>query len=510
MKTNRSENAVRNIFFGFLLRAYQIVVPFIMRTMVIYFLGMEYVGLNTLFSSVLQALNLTELGIDSVMAFCMYRPIVEEDGEAICATMKLLRSNYRRIGAVIGVLGLCMVPFVPRMIEGSVPPELNIYVLYLLYLASTVLSYWMFSYKTCLLNAHQREDVYSRIALLVSTAQYILQCVVLLVFRSYFWYLVLSLANQLAANVLAAREVSRRYPDYKARGELPAKTVAEINERIRDLFTMRIGAVMINAVDSMTISAVLGLTVLAVFQNYYFILVSIIGFVMVFFTACTAGIGNSLIVETKEKNFADLKKFTFLICWIAGFCVCCLLCLYQPFMTLWVGEKYLLSMGTVVCLCVYYFAYEVGQLLNTFKDAAGIWHSDRFRPWLTALANLGMNLIFVRLWGVLGIVLATALATAFVSVVWMLRVLFRQLFAPEQLMGYLMTVLSYGLTILAVCAVTWWVCEQFTFGAFLTLIVRGVICVILPNALFLLCWFRRTEFRQCLQMATNIAARKRK
>lgn len=97
----------------------------------------------------------------------------------------------------------------------------------------------------------------------------------------------------------------------------------EINKRVRDLFTAKLGRVVVNSADTIVVSAFLGLTVLAIYQNYYFILNPVIGFITVVFASCTAGIGNSLIVETKEKNFKDLNKFTFLISWIAGICSCC-------------------------------------------------------------------------------------------------------------------------------------------------------------------------------------------
>ena len=152
----------------------------------------------------------------------------------------------------------------------------------------------------------------------------------------------------------------------------PKRRFKDINHRIRDLFTSKLGGVIVNSADTVVISAFLGLTMLAIYQNYYYILTSIIGFVGIVFQSCTAGMGNSVIVETKEKNFNDLKKFTFLISWIAGFCTCCLLCLYQPFMEIWVGEDLMLGFSAVICFCIYYFVYEINQLLNTYKDAAGI------------------------------------------------------------------------------------------------------------------------------------------
>ena len=83
MKINRTENAVRNILFGGILRVYQIVIPFVMRTVMIYCMGVQYLGLNSLFTSILQVLNLAELGVGSAMVYSMYKPIAEDDTDTI-------------------------------------------------------------------------------------------------------------------------------------------------------------------------------------------------------------------------------------------------------------------------------------------------------------------------------------------------------------------------------------------------------------------------------------------
>lgn len=76
------------------MKAYQIVVPFIMRTAMIYWMSVKYLGLNSLFTSVLQVLNLAELGVGSAMVYSMYKPIAEDDKVKICALMKLYKSYY--------------------------------------------------------------------------------------------------------------------------------------------------------------------------------------------------------------------------------------------------------------------------------------------------------------------------------------------------------------------------------------------------------------------------------
>ena len=140
MKIERTKNASRNIVFGGILKIYQIAVPFLMRTAMIYFMGVQYLGLNSLFTSILQVLNLTELGVGSAMVYSMYKPIAEDDTKTICALMRLYRLYYRVIGIVIAVIGGILTPFIPYLVKSDLPAGLNIYILYLFNLAATVLS----------------------------------------------------------------------------------------------------------------------------------------------------------------------------------------------------------------------------------------------------------------------------------------------------------------------------------------------------------------------------------
>ena len=55
--------------------------PFIIRTILIKSLGADYLGLNSLFTSILTVLNLAELGFSSAVVFNMYKPIAENDAD---------------------------------------------------------------------------------------------------------------------------------------------------------------------------------------------------------------------------------------------------------------------------------------------------------------------------------------------------------------------------------------------------------------------------------------------
>ena len=132
--------------FGIILKIYQILLPFLFRTVIVYTLGVNYLGLNSLFTSVLQVLNLAELGVGSAMIFSMYKPIAEDDEMTICSLMRLYRTYYRIIGSIIAVVGIAVTPFIPKLIKGDIQAELNIYILYLLNLFYSFFNYYIFYY----------------------------------------------------------------------------------------------------------------------------------------------------------------------------------------------------------------------------------------------------------------------------------------------------------------------------------------------------------------------------
>lgn len=497
MKIERTRNASRNIFFGIILKIYQIIVPFLMRTVMIYFMGVQYLGLNSLFTSVLQVLNLAELGVGSAMVFSMYKPIAEDDDTTICALLKLYKTYYRLIGGVIAVVGIAVTPFIPKLVQGDIPAGINLYILYLLNLVATVLSYWIFAYKSSILQAYQRTDVVSKVRLITESVQYLFQFLVLFLFRNYYFYVIVIVVSQVLTNIVTAVVASKLYPQYKPEGKLDSADVKAINQRIKDLFTSKLGSVVVNSVDTIVISTFLGLKVLAVYQNYYFIMNSICGLVTVIFSAVIAGIGNSLITESIEKNYYDFRKFTFIICFVLCVCCCCFLGLYQPFMKLWVGEELMLSFEYVIIFCVLFYLLELAMVWATVKDAAGLWHSDRFRPLIGALVNLVLNLILVHYIGLYGIILSTIISYVFVSMPWLIYNLFSHLY-KQKLWRYIGDILVYIAVTVICCGVTYFLCKSLNFSGMVELIVKGIICVVIPVIIQALVFCRKKEFKDAI------------
>lgn len=461
-------------------------------------MGIGYVGLNSLFASVLQVLNLAELGVGSAMVYSMYRPIAENDTEMICALMKLYRFYYRIISIVIAIAGSILIPFIPNLISGDVPDDINIYALYILHLGTTVLSYLIFAYRSSILTAHQRNDIISKVKLISDTVKYLFQFLVICFFQNYYLFVCALLFSQILSNVMTAVLSHKFYPQYIPAGKINKNDFSEINRRIKDIFTSKVGSVIYDSADTIVISAFLGLSALAVYQNYFFILTAVSGLINVIFESCTAGIGNSIVSETKEKNYNDFVKFTFVICWLSGFCSACLICLYQPFMKLWVGEDFMLPFSLVCLFVVYFFVRQINSLFILYKDASGIWRKDRFRPLISAFANLTLNLFLVRFTGLYGILLSTVSAIIFIGLPWLTDNLFTTIFHKNHLLPYLKKTAIYIFTVIISCVITYSSVYLIDTEPLWTLLIRFLACIIIPNTVFYLIFRKTNEFRQII------------
>lgn len=352
---SRTKNAVRNIGWGITYKVSTLLLPFVVRTVMIYSLGSEYLGLSSLFTSVLNVLSLAELGVGSAMVYAMYKPVAENDTDTVCALLNLYRKIYKIIGTIIIVMGMAIMPFLRNFISGDTPDDVNIYTLFTIYLFNTAGSYLLFAYQASVLNASQRSDVASKVNMFTGIIKNLLQIIVLLFWRNYYGYVILLPITSCAANIILAVCARNMYPQYVCRGKVKPQLAKEIKGKVMALFAVKITSVIYNSVDSIVISAFLGLVALAKYNNYYYIMNAVISIVTVVFTSIVSSIGNSIVLESDEKNYKDYMNLSFVNAWIVGWCTVCLFCLYQPFMRLWVGESLMYEMGVVICFCVYFY-----------------------------------------------------------------------------------------------------------------------------------------------------------
>lgn len=504
LKIERTKNATKNLIWGIIDRCVALLIPFICRSAVIHIFGIHYLGLNSLFSSVLSMLNMTELGFGSAVVFFLYRAIAEDDKNKICALLNYIKRIYQCIGLVVLCTGLALMPFLRFFIKADVPAEVNIYIIYLLSLAGTVLSYFLCAYKEAIFRSHQRIDVLSKISTIVTIVDKALQLLFIFVLRNYYLYISTAILGRALNNALIYLAAKKNYPQYPAAGKLARPEKKMIFDKIRGLFMYKIGNVVSLSADSIVISAFLGLAVVGRHGNYYYIITTLIAFLGVLFTSLRAGIGNSIVTESVEKNFKDFRTLQFAQNWIVGWCTVCLFCLFQDFISIYAGKENLLPIGYVVCLCAYFWIWKIQDVVHVYKEAAGMWTQDRYRPFIGALINLSLNLIMVQFIGLYGVILSTTIVFLCLDIPWASRVLFRNYFESGASSYYKM--LLKGLVqMLLMLTPTYLLCMLITLESLvLQLMVKAVVCLIAPNVLYIVMNCHSDEYKVFIRKVKTI------
>lgn len=508
MKIERTKNTYRNMIWGIGQQVVAVVFPFIIRTAVIKILGSEYLGLNNLFSSILQVLNLAEAGFSSAIVFSMYKPIAEDDYKKIRELLSYYRKAYQLIGTIILVGGLCILPFLDRMISGTHPSDINIYILYLIYLFNTVISYFLFSYKACLLTAHQRNDVYSRIIMFVTLAQNILQIIVLFVWENYYLYIIMLPIAAIATNIGCAVITKKMYPNLYCEGQLANEDKVLIKEKIYGLIIGKINTTTKNSFDSIFISAFLGLVSVAIYGNYYYVMMAVHRFLATMVVSASAGVGNSVVLESVDKNFQDYKKFDFLYNWVSSWCTVCLFILYQPFMELWVGVELVASMPVMIIFCVYFYILCLGDIQSIYSSAKGLWWENRIFYIPEAIANIILNYLLAKTMGIFGVILASVITALFIGNVGDLYILFKHYFKDKSLLSIWRRRFYYVIVLVIVCLTTYFVSIRFDdLNLIPQIFVKLIICIIIPNMLFWLFFRNIKEYKQGKDIVMKIVGK---
>ena len=422
---DRTSHAINNSIFAIINKSVLLLGPFIVKTCIISYLGSSYLGLSSLFTSILSILNLTEMGISGAVIYFLYKPLAENDVETVSALMNFYKYIYRILGIIILISGLCLLPFLGVFIKNKGDVDINIQVLFLIYLFNTVLSYMLFAYRTCILIANQRNDVISKISTLINIFLNLLQIFVLAVFKNYYLYVVLFPIATILTNILNAILSKKLYPQYEPCGKLSNAMISNIKIRVGGLFINKVCQNTRNSLDSIVLSSFIGLSAVGIYNNYYFVMSSITTVLYVFTESLSAGVGNSIAVESVEKNYKDFRRLDLMYMFVAGCCSVCLVVAFQDFMTLWTNGKMLLSNELMIMFCLYFFLLKCGDVRGMYYDGSGLWWYGRDRSIMETVLNLILNIGLGYLYGISGVLAATLISVFFVNYLWGTQITFK-------------------------------------------------------------------------------------
>ena len=449
-----------------------------------------------MFTNILTILSFTELGIGSAIIYSLYKPLAEDDKEKIRKLLRLFKDAYTIISVVIGVLGLALIPFLRHIISDVPQVQEDIRLLYVLFLANTILSY-VFGYKKSLLTADQKNYIVILIYQIVHIFQLAAQIVILYITHDYILYLCLMMGCTLLNNIVSSCYANKRYPWIKnsVKEERLSKNERKpLFDNIKNIFIYKLGSVFLNGTDNIIISSVINTALVGFTSNYVMVINAATTVITQGCSGLTASIGNYNVKADKKENERVFDQLNLISYWMFGMVAVMLACFLSPFIEIcWLGKEYVLSKGIVLTLVASFYFTCINYIPSSYRTAMGFFRQSRYAPLLAAIINIVLSIVFAKFIGLSGIFLATSIAKISTYCIIDPYNVYKRGFAKSPKAYYFKFVLRFVL-LAAVYILTECILSFVNVGGFIGLIVKFVIALLIYNLIMLAVYVRNKAF----------------
>lgn len=405
-----------NIKYSILSQIIKIILLFINRKVFIYFLGVEFLGVNSLFISLLSILSMTELGIGSAVAFSLYKPIAENDERKIIGIMCLYKRAYHVIGIIVFIAGCFLIPFIPSIVNTTENiPFLRL--MFFIVLLKTSLTYMLFAYSQTLLIAAEYKYEVDQITMVFYIITNIVEIITLIITRNYVAFLLIDMLCLLLQQYIIYKRSIKKFPNLINTKwiELEKEDKREIWKNVYGLSVNKFAGAVLGAIDNVILSTFISTTIVGIYSNYIMILAAATGIMSMGFGSVTANLGRKFVDKTlSEQHFFSMFYINFLLC---GICSISYYILINDFISIVFGSNLVLNATTVFAITFNMVISYLSLSVQVFKNVSGIFWYGKYRPIITCIINICFSLLFVKPFGITGVIFATALSRL-VTTIW--------------------------------------------------------------------------------------------
>lgn len=423
----RTRKSLRNSATAVILQVIAMLVGFFSRRIFIRILGVEVMGLNTTASSILDFLNLAELGIETAVAVTLYKPLYEGDKKSIREIVALQGRLYRIIGTFVLVGSLVVFCFMPQIFGKSPLPLWYAYATYGVLLYSSLLWYF-FNYKKNVLFADQQNYKVLLCTKLVALVKLILQTfAVLYLDHGYIWWLALEALSATVSAILIGIIVNRNYPFLKEKVQVDSslrEKYPDIIRKTKYIAFHKLGGYAIAKSSPIFIYAFTSLAVVGYYGNYLILTTNLTAILTALYSGVSSGIGNMVAEGNKQltlKVFRELFSSRMLI---VGVCCICLWFLTDPFVSLWLGPEYVMSRVTLALIIFQFYISNTRNVVDDYLTAHGLFH-DIWSPIAEAAINVCLSIVLGRVYGLNGVLAGVLISQLIITFSWKPFFLFR-------------------------------------------------------------------------------------
>ena len=409
------QNAKVNLIFYFI----SLFLSFFSRKIFLSCLGDDFVGLTGTLSNLLDFLNLAELGIGAAIGVVLYKPLFEADQVKINEIISVFGYFYRKIGLFILGGGILLSLFLPLIFKKTSFELPLIYFAFYSFLTSSLIGYFA-NYKQTLLGADQRNYVVTAYFQTSNLVKTLIQIVLAYYTRNYYYWVLVELCFGIIYSLILNWKIRQVYPWLKSdirNGKLLRKKYPLIMTYTRQLFVHKIGSLVQFQIKPLLIYSFVSLQVVAFYGNYALIVDKVALLIKNILGSTGAGVGNLVAEGDKVRIKQVFWELTALNYFIAGVLVFAIYYLIEPFISLWLGQEYILGKDVLIIILANMFILQTRGTNDQFLFAYGLFH-DVWAPIIEASLSILIALVGGQYWGLKGVLLGSVVSMFFIIVLW--------------------------------------------------------------------------------------------
>lgn len=488
----------KNITTTLLLFSVNILLQFAARLVFVRYLGIEYLGLNGLFTSVVSILSLSEAGVGTAIIYSLYKPLAERNQAQVEALMSLFKKAYIYIGLFIIAIGSILTPFIGFLLKDK-PNIPNFHWFFLLFVFDTGISYF-YSYRANLLIADQKQYIVNKYRSCFRIGTGLLQVGLLIFFKTFWVYIILKIMCTFLENKVIYDKSYKIYEQLWEKEAIEPEIKKQIVKNIKALIFHKMGGIFLFNSTNLLIGKLIGLGMVGIYSNYLLIINTIQNLVYQFFDSIKSTIGNRFFISENQELHEAFEILYFINAYIALIFSALVYFLANPFILLWIGSAGNLPNINVTLLAIQLYLTVMRCSVGVYKDAMGIYWNNRYMPLGEGIIAIGGGIIGGKLLGITGIQVALIMSLLFMPFIVEPYVTFKSRFNYSLLKYYIQYIVYLIVSLFIICTISVVMNGMNGETSMTEFVFKGILVVTVSTFLWVIILFRHHSLRALLKL----------
>ncbi|MDD3221589.1 MAG: hypothetical protein EOM34_06050 [Clostridia bacterium] len=400
-----------NIMVSMISQVLSLIINLISKRVICLYLGVEYLGLQSLYGNFCDVLSFAYFGAGTAMLFSFYGPLARGEKDRLAAIYRHYDRIYKRMTWIVFGVGIITTVVAVFSVNASIS-DVEVIITFLTFMMSVVI-YNRHMVRNYFIQADQRRYFVTTVTGGVDLSALFIEIFILKTFKSYEAFVIVILLKNMLINYIFKCYLKTHYGYlFEEKSILEEKEADAIKSNVSDMVVYRFGKVLISNTDSIFISRFINTAMVGIYSNYQFIIAGVTSLIGAFYEAITARVGQMLSIRDKKSQYTSFRFHSVLNAWMTGATIICFYYLVQDFIRIWMGSVELFSRGTILILIVNYYIEICRSATKMYRESAGLFNNIKRMVIIKGVANIILSFFMGLRWGLNGILIATTIASA--------------------------------------------------------------------------------------------------